>query len=291
MKEVILLVGPPGSGKSTYCSTNYKDYYCISQDDMGKKHLDYYKIGLETGLNIIIDRMNFNKEQRNRYLNLAKQQGYSTKIVVLHVPSEICLSRCKARLNHPTIKDNTDAVRAIDLFFRKYERVENKEADKVERLGWDGNKEQAIVSDLDGTLCNIDHRMNLLKGTSDSVSNQKKNWKGFFENIPNDTPNKWCQEILWKFQDSVPIILCSGRPDDHRKITEKWLNDNMIDYNHLFMRRRGDFRKDDLVKEIIYEFEIKPRYDILFWVDDRKQVVEKIRSHGVTVLACHEGNY
>ncbi len=292
MKEIILLVGPPGSGKSTHYTTNFPNHYYVSQDLQGKKHLNLFNIAIEAGLSIVVDRMNFNVMQRERYLEPARKAGYKTKIIVLHVPSKVCMIRCINRENHPTIKDSNDARRAIDLFFRKYERVENSEADEVIRLGWDDAKETAIICDLDGTLCNIDHRMGFLNSkVADSVNAQKKDWKNFFADIPNDVPNKWCVEILERMEDRHRIIFCSGRPDDHRQATNDWLVKNQINGYSLFMRRRGDFRKDATIKEIIYEFELKPKYDILFWIDDRKVVVDKIRSHGVTVLACHEGNY
>lgn len=290
--EIIILVGPPGSGKSTYCSTVLSSYYRISQDDMGKEeHFSIFTKQLALGRDIVIDRMNFSVEQRERYLAPAKAAGYKTKIIVFHVPFDTCYSRCVTRENHPTIKTPRDASKALHFFFRKYERVSDSEADEVIRLGWDGEKETAIICDLDGTLTNINHRMAALNGSSDSKETQKRDWKAFFSGIPNDSVNNWCAEIIHRFRDSHPIVYCSGRPDDHRKATEKWLFDNCLESEHLFMRRRNDFRKDDIIKEIILEFELKTRYDILFWLDDRKQVVDKIREHGIVVLQCCAGEY
>lgn len=292
MKKIIILVGPPGSGKSTH-ALSISTHACVNQDTMGKEdHLRIFQDHLANNLSIVIDRMNFSKEQRERYLKPAREAGYSTKIVVFHVPSETCMFRCLARKGHPTIKNSKDASKAIDFFFRKYERVENNEADEVIRLGWDGVKDDAIICDLDGTLCNIDHRMSFLAGkVADSEETQKKDWKAFFDNIPNDKVSPWCSEIIYRFRDSHPIIYCSGRPDEHRKNTEEWLYKNCLEGTNLFMRRRGDYRKDDIVKEIILEFELKTQVNILFWLDDRRQVVDKIRTHGVVVLQCCAGEY
>ena len=57
------------------------------------------------------------------------------------------------------------------------------------------------------------------------------------------------------------------------------------------MRPRFDCRKDDIVKEIILEFEILPRYKPHFVLDDRQQVVDMWRKRGLTVLQCDEGNF
>lgn len=271
-KNLILLVGAPGSGKSTLAkSLEQEGYFRISQDDSGKEHLILFQAAIHAGKNIIIDRLNFNKEQRERYLKPAREAGYSTKIIVLHVPSQVCFDRCLERKEHPTIKTMKDASSAVNMFFSKYERVEDNEADVVERLGWDGeNKVDAIICDLDGTLCNIDHRLHFVQdGPADSVEKQKKSWPKFFAGIKDDKVNGWCKSILDNFYDTHQIILCSGRPDDHQEATVDWLEDNGICYDKLFMRRRGDYRKDEIVKQIILDFELKTQYNILFCVDGR----------------------
>ena len=70
--------------------------------------------------NIIVDRINHTKEQRQRYLAPAKAAGYSTEIVVLHEPYEVCLKRCIERKDHPTIKDEATAKKALHMFYTKY---------------------------------------------------------------------------------------------------------------------------------------------------------------------------
>lgn len=297
MKELILLVGPPGSGKSTYAKSfdpmlhNY-----INQDSQGKEqHLKLFKFAVENERTIIVDRMNFSKEQRNRYLIPAKEAGYKTKIIVLHQSYETCLKRCLERENHETIKTVRDARNALDFFFKKYERVEDNEADEVLRIWPQGEKPLAIVADLDGTLCNVEHRLHFVRGEG------KKDWPAFFNGLSDDTVNGWCKDILDVYSKQIcinppkcrrtSIVLCSGRPDSHRKQTEEWLEKNNVGYEHLFMRSRSDFRSDDTVKEMIFEFEIKTRFQVYFWIDDRKQVVDKIRQHGIVVLQCAKGDF
>lgn len=297
MKELILMVGPPGSGKSTFAKNNYPNAIYINQDEQGREHLGQFLLAVDEGAEqIIVDRMGLNKAQRDRYLDPAKEEGYTTKIIVLHVPRQVCLDRCNARKDHLTIKDSATASRAVNGFFAKYERVEDNEADSVVRLGWDGvfpnGKERAIIVDIDGTLANIDHRLVFMKEKdTDSEKSQKKDWKNFFANIPGDTVNEWCKEIMSAFFDTNQVILCSGRPDDYQKVTEDWLEDNQVEYDKLFMRARGDFRRDDVIKQIILDFELKTRYDILFTVDDRKNVTDMWRKNGLTCLQCQEGLY
>lgn len=286
--KIIVLVGAPGSGKSTLADKyTKKGYYYISQDLYGKeKHLNYFFDAVERRDDIIVDRMSFSKEQRKRYLEYAKNNGgYKTKVIVLYTPKQICYERGIARTNHPTIKDAQTMAKVLDMFFSKFEFVEKDEADIIEEVYCDlGSKDRVIVCDIDNTLSNTDHRQHF-------VSGDKKNWKQFFDNMDKDPVHSWCDTLLDRFKGFCPIILCSGRPDSYRKVTEKWLLDNAITYSSLFMRPRSDSRRDDLVKRIILNFELLPRYDILFWLDDRKQVVDAIRAEGVRVLQVDPGEF
>lgn len=294
MAEIIMLVGPPGSGKSTL-SERYPDYVRVSQDDQGKQgHRDVFQEALEGKKNILIDRMNFDKGQRRRYLDPAHKAGYSSVIFVLHVPMQTCLERCKARKGHPTIKDDESAESAVDFFFRKYERVSDDEANSVNRLGWTENTTKAIVCDIDGTMADIEHRRHHIpRREPGDKKRPRQNWKAFFEEMVNDTVNEWCRALIVSMSDRYPIIYATGRAGEYEDITAMWLEDNGLRMagSLLYSRMPKDYRKDSIVKEIILEFEIKPKYDILFIVDDRKQVVDMWRSHGYTVLQCDEGDF
>ena len=137
MKEFIILVGAPGSGKTTYCEKNLKGYIRVSQDDQGKIgqwEIFEEAIKIEAPL-IVVDRMNTTKEQREKYLVFAKDRGYTTKIInFVQVPYEVCLKRVIERENHPTIKkgDERTARIAISTFFSQYENVLSNEADEIE---------------------------------------------------------------------------------------------------------------------------------------------------------------
>lgn len=297
MPKLIILVGPPGCGKSTL-SKEYetKMFRTISQDDMGKnEHINEFNSSLFKGLNVVVDRMNFNKQQRDRYLNLAKSLGYETEIIVIHESKDTCMKRCSERTDHPTVKTKEDASKSLHFFFKSYERVEDNEADKVTRIWPEEKKEKIIICDLDGTLCNVDHRHHLVNniGNIDDKKNQKKNWPLFFKELKNDSVNKWCRDIIWNFDigQQIKTIFCSGRPDDYKKETEKWLLDNSMIYDHLFMRQRGDYRADTIIKEVILDFEILTRYEPYFAIDDRSCVVEMWRSRGITTLACAKGDF
>ena len=134
MKQLIVLVGLPGSGKSTICAPlERQGYVRISQDDQGKEgHKELFKQNLELGKDMIIDRCNFDKKQRGRYLEPAKQAGYKTSIIWLQVGPEECIKRINGRESHPNLaKGNTKISEVVYMFDKMFVTPTLDEADEV----------------------------------------------------------------------------------------------------------------------------------------------------------------
>lgn len=144
--------------------------------------------------------------------------------------------------------------------------------------------ENAIIVDLDGTLADNSHRVHHITG-------EKKDWKTYNSLIPNDRINDWCDTIVKKFFGPWSVLLVTGRPESTRKDCEEWLRKYSVPYTQLLMRGSGDFRADWIVKEMIYQDEIKNKYQTLFVLDDRKTVVEMWRRNGLTCLQCAPGDF
>ena len=69
----------------------------------------------------------------------------------------------------------------------------------------------------------------------------------------------------------------------------KFLQKYKVPYHKLYMRETNDKRKDYIVKRELYEKYVKPYYSILFWLDDRDQVVDMVRTR--LNLTCFQVNY
>jgi predicted kinase len=293
--KLTLLVGPPGSGKSTKARQLVAETGAIyvNQDSQSGAHMDIFFEAVMSGKDIIVDRMNFNKQQRAKYIDYAKFKNpeVNVEIIVLHQPYEVCLERVRNRFgNHETINDEKSARGALQTFFTKYERPTIDEG-RLNFIYPDGPKPKAIIVDLDGTLCNVEHRRHFVRPTDGS----KKNWPAFFAGIKDDTVNQWCVDVIDGLIPRFKLVFCSGRDDNQRKITKDWIADKIgwyekDDYD-LYMRNRHDSRQDSIVKEIILDFELLTRYEPQFMIDDRKQVVEMWRSRGFTCLQCDEGDF
>lgn len=142
----------------------------------------------------------------------------------------------------------------------------------------------AIIIDIDGTLSDPSNRRHFVEG-------DEKDWKSFNNAMGSDAVNEWCRLIISRFEEDHRIILVSGRSDEYRDITQKWLINNNIGYDALYMRKQGDYRKDSIVKQEIYNNNIKGFYNILFCIDDRQQVVDLWRSLGLVCLQCDKGDF
>lgn len=129
---------------------------------------------------------------------------------------------------------------------------------------------QAIICDIDGTLA--------VRGDRSPFD-----WK----KVGEDTINPAVANVLEHYK-LIEIIILSGRDSICRPETEEWLKRYNISYNQLHMREIGDIRKDTIVKEELYKNNIKNKFEVLFVLDDRDQVVALWRSLG---LACFQVNY
>ena len=147
------------------------------------------------------------------------------------------------------------------------------------------NKVKAILVDLDGTLCDVEHRVHHVQGKT-------KNWKAFNELMVHDDLNHWCFELMEAMGDrGYKIIFVTGRGEPSRQPTENWLKKHNVKYEHLYMRGVLDQREDSDVKEEIYFQKIEQIYQVLFVVDDRKSVVERWRKLDLVCLQCAPGDF
>jgi len=140
---------------------------------------------------------------------------------------------------------------------------------------------KAIIVDIDGTIAtHYDEDGNQLREHHD------------YEQVGIDLPVPEIIQIVQMYESrGYHIIIVSGRMDHCREKTIKWLIDNEVEFDELFMRKFKDFRPDDIVKREIFEDKILFDYDVEFVLDDRDRVVKMWRDLGLKVLQVAEGDF
>lgn len=125
---MIILIGIPGSGKSTFAnklvSTNPNKFVRISQDQLKKRKKCETRCrqALTESKTVIIDRVNFDAAQRKYFTDIALEfnnysdstddnDGYhqshiSIDCIYFNFEKNVCVRRCEERENHETLPNN-----------------------------------------------------------------------------------------------------------------------------------------------------------------------------------------
>jgi hypothetical protein len=143
--------------------------------------------------------------------------------------------------------------------------------------------EEIVIFDIDGTLADVSERIH-------HVKKKPKNWNAFFKGMAQDkaihSVVRLCNLL---YASGIQIILCSGRSEEHRGETVKWLAQQRVNYHDLLLRKDRDNRPDTVVKREMLTAIDKSK--ILFVVEDRSRVVEMWRSEGLVCLQCAPGEF
>lgn len=323
-----MLVGIPGSGKSTYAkqviAKDPSNWVRINNDDLRAMmngsvwSSDYEKIitdarnylirdAMKRGKNIIIDNLNLNRRHFDDVCKIAKSVNVDVQVFekAFYIELEEALERNSKREGAARVPD--DVVRkwwkdSGGKQFRFYKpRVEiytqqmGHHSQTVEGPAYDSSLPEAVICDLDGTLALIHNRSPYDASDCDQ------------KDLPN-TPV--IETVLAHYRAGRRIIFCSGREDKYRPETvrfiEKWCRssigcDNLMKGNltnavlpipyDLHMRKTDDFRKDAIIKEEIYQEHIEGKYNVLLVLDDRSSVVDFWRSKGLTCFQVAPGDF
>ncbi len=144
----------------------------------------------------------------------------------------------------------------------------------------------AVIVDIDGTLADVEHRRHF-------VSGDKKDFDAFYEAMGEDTPVTPVIQLVRMYRrDGYSILLCTGRPERYRGVTEKWLISAGVNFDWLHMRPKDqEYTPDHQIKLAMLERLRTDGYDPQVAIDDRDQVVQMWREEGLVALQCAEGEF
>lgn len=146
-------------------------------------------------------------------------------------------------------------------------------------------KRKAIIFDIDGTLADNSHR-------TPWVKSKPKNWGAYNATMSEDKLIKPVATLYSILRDNYEykLIICTGREDVYKDVTDYWLTTNEVFYDELYMRKEKDYRDDTIVKEEMLK-EIQKNYEVAFVFDDRPSVCRMWRDNGLFVFNCQQGEH
>lgn len=135
-------------------------------------------------------------------------------------------------------------------------------------IKYDDNLEEVILVDVDGTLAHHGDR-----NPYDA------------SRAMDDTLDDAVSSVVnMAYGHGYKIIVVTGRHSGHLDVTEDWLEAKGVNYDDIYTRMEGDDRPDTEVKEEIYNWYIKGKYNVKFVIDDRPSVCRMWRDLGLKVL-------
>jgi hypothetical protein len=138
-----------------------------------------------------------------------------------------------------------------------------------------------IIVDLDGTLA--------LGRFGDPGRRGPFDWG----RVGEDDQNPNVIKIVSVLSRMYTTIIVSGRSMACCEETMGWLKREApgVMWDSLYMRRDGDFRPDEIVKEDIYRSSLEGVYDVVAVFDDRDKVVNMWRDLGLTCMQVAPGDF
>ena len=129
MKNMIVLVGIPASGKTTITKNLFSSHVLVSFDQLpNRTRNEEDKLIMKTckqGLDIVIDAANIDKRKRAKYINYAQEYGYSVHAVFVDTSLDAARKRNASRerqvpdgmiksyaekIEHPSTEEGFDTV-------------------------------------------------------------------------------------------------------------------------------------------------------------------------------------
>lgn len=300
MSKLFILVGAPGSGKSTFAR-----YFLRTEDNWIRVNRDDFRLMqfgdslmipfyeeriskmveasvltlLKSDTNVIIDATNTSLRTIQDMIHTYTEYA-DISFKVFDLPVDELVKRCDKRyeetgkfISKSVVERN---VANLKHTLEKFDFAPIPRKVQVSTTSYatqDKNLPKAVICDLDGTLSLLNGRDPYNAATCDND----------LLNAPVAAALKMAK------QQGYQVILLSGREDKFREPTVRFLDKHQIGYDLLLMRTSNDFRKDNIIKRELFEGEIQGKYFVEFLLDDRNQVVDMWRKD--LHLPCFQVNY
>jgi hypothetical protein len=142
---------------------------------------------------------------------------------------------------------------------------------------------EAIVFDVDGTLCDvrqIRHYVEPITGESEF----RANFDRFHAESIRCPAHQSVMNVLARARTAkFKILIVTGREAKWSFLTSLWLAEKGIKPERVYMRQKGDFRPDHVIKQEILT-QIEKKYRVCLAVDDREDIIAVWSDSGIPTL-------
>lgn len=324
MRTLYVTKGLPASGKSTWARDLLKKepnrWRRINRDDIRnmlsdgrfspdaeelvkKVQEDAIRAAFKASYDVVLDNTHLVSSTLRKVHMLAKSIGDVTVMEKgFNVDVQECHRRNQLRQGGARVPDKVIDDMAKSAGLTKGRTLEDKVAYYPPR--WappvsnggqedvvpDASLPKAIICDLDGTLAIMGDRSPYDAANCDTL----------------DAPNVPVIECVKAMRDAgCKIVFMSGRQDKDREASERFISKHLtvmigmdcgeaehgVIPHELHMRVTGDQRKDSVVKQELFDAHVRGKYNVVFVLDDRDQVVEFWRSIGLTCMQVAYGSF
>lgn len=301
--RLTITVGISGSGKSTWSHEQWlkdpdgvvivnrdkirellfgfseatiKDYYhmdnLFSMEKMVTRYEDtLINEALQSGKDVIVDATHLKRKYLERFLYWNVTVSLQTFSIDLYAAMYRDMNRDRQvgeviiKMQLETLKNLEKELVRDPLDFTPTTITNNKKLSPC------------VIFDIDGTIAQMDGKRSPYewkKVRGDSV----------------EYSTKYIQDCLTDCIESPQVIICTGRDGVALFETKRWLKDNYIDYDKIYIRDEGDSRADWVVKEEMWR-SIAEKHYIVGMFDDRLQVVRRARALGLKVFNVEYNNF
>ncbi|WP_040828917.1 phosphatase domain-containing protein [Nocardia jiangxiensis] len=301
MTKLVITRGYPASGKSRWAKQLCEGpaWARVSRDDLRQMLFD--KIGLlpfemeqrvtiaekaqaeallRAGTNVVIDATNLRLRWARDWADLAKKLGVEFECKDFPVSAGECMQRDNGRDPYNgeyPVGDDVIRKMAQKFPIEHWQPVTSRDdAPEFPVYTPDPDLPPAYVFDIDGTLATMADR--------DPYD---------YSRVGEDAVHRPVVQTALALRNAgYRIVVLSGREDVCYNTTLDWLRRQCgITPDLLAMRAEGDYRKDAVVKNEMFEQAVSPRYSVQGVFDDRNSVVEMWRAKGLMCAQVAEGDF
>jgi predicted kinase len=298
---LLILRGVPGCGKSTFAHQWLKKgerRARVNRDDIRMQHfgketgvdenmvtkIEHNQVDmlLSAGYSVVVDDTNIRHAYINAFVKIAAKYGVPVAVKEFDVDLKTAIARNAHRAYQggrnvpvPVIEKMHKSLKSSGQYSRQHVANAWGQSEIVDPYIRPEGAEKVYLFDIDGTLAEMHDR-------------------GPFEwsKVGNDKPRMQVIETaVAAVLAGYKVIVMSGRDAVCREETKQWLAKYCIPYSELHMRPEGDMRKDNIVKQELFDQHVRFIYDVVAVYDDRQQVVDMWRDMGVDCFQVQPGNF